>query len=895
MKSFDIIKNEILERLKNNSFEKCFLVRNIFSRFAIYIVSSNEIDKFKDEMIQEFPNILDTIEKISIEADSFIFNDLIKTSHLIEQTSNVYFSERHIENTNWFINEKYELNTPVTSFYSFKGGVGRTTATILSALLLARQGKKVMLVDFDLEAPGLASIFANRSDNAEELLSVNGFVDFLIDYDFHKRDFSKINLDDYYFRKNEQALVGSNGGELFVIPAIATSSENSSSYINKLSKTNIQFGSGKDYAPDVFLKKMEEKLNPDHILIDTRTGINDVGGLVFNRYAQNIFLLFYGNQQNMFGLESILPELKKLSTKGIKFYLVNSPVPTDVQLAKEEIDYYVEKSYEIFQNYYYLEGNMPSQFDETADHYPINIPYNQNALLLNSNKRLSSLIDTSVNPYQEIVNLIINDSKKEIEKNLTPRVNNLELLRSIIGIQTGTSENEFITEDDLKLKFYPRKDYKYIFEKDKFLILGEKGVGKTALFSVLSHQKYAEALAKHCDISSQEIGKTKWIIGFEKDKANFPDKTNFESLKDFTLTEFRNYWIILLIRTLEESLMSSSYLEIINKIKLSTVIDLKSIAKEENIAEKLMHILYGVNSQLQDSDQFFIIVYDHLDAGLPVENDIRGKMVSALVSFYYENISRLSNIKSKIFLRNDIFEREVTNVTDKVKILNYSQKIEWDYDQLLNVVWKRMYEKDEALFIHFSFEDDLILGTIPNINNEKEHKIILDQIFGKNMGGNNKAYPYNWIKLHIEDTNSKIHPRSLIKLFSESANLESEEKDMPKDRLIRSKNIEKALEEKVSPAQVEELREEYPELVNVFNNLYNKVPDGRTPMNERDLEIALTNLNENPTQIIVTLSNIGVLKEYKAYSKTKTNNKDKRYHIPDLYLYGFKFKRKGTR
>ncbi len=82
---------------------------------------------------------------------------------------------------------------------------------------------------------------------------------------------------------------------------------------------------------------------------------------------------------------------------------------------------------------------------------------------------------------------------------------------------------------------------------------------------------------------------------------------------------------------------------------------------------------------------------------------------------------------------------------------------------------------------------------------------------------------------------------------------------------------------------------------NVFNNLYNKVPDGKTTMNERDLEIALTNLNEDPTQIIVTLSNIGVLKEYKAYSKTKTNNKDKRYHIPDLYLYGFKFKRKGTR
>ena len=551
MSNFDTIKNDIIGRLKNNSFEKCFLVRNIFSRFAIYIISKKEIDKFKEEITNEFQDSIDTIEKISSNEDLFIVNDLEKTSQLVEGTSNVYFSERHIENTNWFINEKYELNTPVTSFYSFKGGVGRTTATVLSALLLARQGKKVMIVDFDLEAPGLASIFANRSDNAEELLSVNGFVDFLIDFEFNKRDFNKINLDDYYFRKNEQALVGSNGGELFIVPAIATNSENSINYINKLSKANIRFGLGKDYAPDIFLKKMEEKLKPDHILIDTRTGINDVGGLVFNRYAQNIFLLFYGNQQNMFGLESILPELKKLNNNGIKFYLVNSPVPADVQLAEEETGFFVEKSYDMFLKYFYDKDTFPSQNDETADHFPINIPYNQNALILNNNKKLSSLIDSVNNPYQEIVNLVINDSNEIIEPDNSISFNNKELLDSIVGIQTGTSENEFITEEDLKLKFYPRKDYKYIFEKDKFLILGEKGVGKTALFSVLSHQNYAEALAKYCDISSQEIENTKWIIGFEKDKTDFPDKTNFESLKDFTLTEFRNYWIILLIRTLD--------------------------------------------------------------------------------------------------------------------------------------------------------------------------------------------------------------------------------------------------------------------------------------------------------------------------------------------------------
>ena len=163
------------------------------------------------------------------------------------------------------------------------------------------------------------------------------------------------------------------------------------------------------------------------------------------------------------------------------------------------------------------------------------------------------------------------------------------------------------------------------------------------------------------------------------------------------------------------------------------------------------------------------------------------------------------------------------------------------------------------------------------------------------MGGNNKAYPYNWVRIHIEDTNNKIHPRTLIKLFEESAKNELGEGDYPKDRIIRSRNIETALAKSVSASQVDELKEEYPELEKVFSNLYNNISDGRAPIDEKDLVAALKKLNEDPISIIEKLKTIGVLKDYKAYKKTKSENEEKRYHIPDLYLYGLKFTRKGTR
>ena len=82
---------------------------------------------------------------------------------------------------------------------------------------------------------------------------------------------------------------------------------------------------------------------------------------------------------------------------------------------------------------------------------------------------------------------------------------------------------------------------------------------------------------------------------------------------------------------------------------------------------------------------------------------------------------------------------------------------------------------------------------------------------------------------------------------------------------------------------------------NIFLNLYSNVSDGRTPINEKDLEGALIKLGEDPIERIKKLKDIGVLKDYKAYKKTKSENEEKRYHIPDLYLYGLNFTRKGTR
>jgi MinD-like ATPase involved in chromosome partitioning or flagellar assembly len=47
----------------------------------------------------------------------------------------------------------------IVSFYSYKGGVGRSLSLANVAAVLAQRGKRVVCIDFDLEAGGLHTIF----------------------------------------------------------------------------------------------------------------------------------------------------------------------------------------------------------------------------------------------------------------------------------------------------------------------------------------------------------------------------------------------------------------------------------------------------------------------------------------------------------------------------------------------------------------------------------------------------------------------------------------------------------------------------------------------------------------------------------------------------------------
>ncbi len=885
MKSFEDIKGfiqtEAIDVVKTG---RAYIVCSVFARFSILLVET------ADECLDVLKNQLaDIVERISIiEKDSPLLQEINHKDFVppIRLSDNVFYVDRHIGMQNWEIVNKYNSNVPITAFYSFKGGLGRTTSLVLSGIQLARQGKKVVLIDFDLEAPGLATLFSN---DFPQIDSFKGVTDYIVDLLANKYDEADLDLNDYYCSIARQDIVGSQGGELLIFPATITNGEEKL-YLSKFSKVNSYFQSNVKFPIDYLLRRIENNLKPDAILIDTRTGLNDLGGLFLTRYATQSFLFFYGNRQNMFGLESILPKLRAINSK---FYLVNSPVPPS-PLAEEERDYFLEKSYTLFTELYYENESAPYIYDETAAHFPIEVPYNSLAVLLNNSEKLKSLLaeDSGTgNVYHYISTLIAGSPVSEIQKAQSDSAGEVEnLLRAFNSISPNKSaagEYEFGSILELKSNFYPRKDYKFIFDRNKYLILGEKGAGKTALYAVLSNNEYAKDLARFCEAGSNETEGTTWIKGLDNTKEH-PNESVFESLSDETEKTYRNFWKLLLIRSIETDLSKTprDWVTFINEARKANPIAIDG--EIDKICEKL-----------NQENKYITIIYDYLDVLIREDSGSRGKILSALLEIWRSIQSRQSRLSTKIFMRNDIFEREVS-LTDKVKLNNHSSLISWEYDQLLNIIWKRLYhsqyEKPKWIIEEIK-KDQFIsdsLGIVPELT-ENENRLLLQNLLGQYMGGNNKAFPYNWILYHISDTKRQIQPRSLLNLFSEASKKQLEDpNDVPGEFPLKPRNMEMAMH-LVSKHRVEDIKEEYPNLKPIFDNL--KDYHQQFPIEESALNTALAKLTKDhtalaemaPANIIKRLEDIGVLYEYKFTLK----NKEKRYHIPDLYLIEMGLKRKG--
>jgi len=233
-----------------------------------------------------------------------------------------------------------------TTFYSFKGGVGRTLALANVAVELARRGRRVLLVDFDLEAPGLDTFDALKPTRRTQ-----GIVEYVTHYvstgsapdatqylyEVPEAVWTKSAPD---FARNDASLDLSEDGEpsdsskpvgrLWIMP----SGTRGAAYASLLNSINwaALYAEHDGYLMFEDLKaQWAQSLAPDYVLIDSRTGHTDVGGICTRHLPDAVVIVFFPNEQNLRGLEQVVndirAEAKPPRNRDIRLEFVMSNVP----------------------------------------------------------------------------------------------------------------------------------------------------------------------------------------------------------------------------------------------------------------------------------------------------------------------------------------------------------------------------------------------------------------------------------------------------------------------------------------------------------------------------------------------------------------------------------------
>lgn len=200
----------------------------------------------------------------------------------------------------------------ICTFYSYKGGVGRSMALANTADILARRGLRVLMIDFDLEAPGLEEFFPGQPERLRRQL---GFLDLLSSYKQAMSGGAEAaaprfkRLEDLFIQKVYHELP--QGARLDLLHAGQRGdAQQLARYALELRGFDWQ-DFYLNWGGEAFFEWLRRELVPgryDIVLVDSRTGVTEMGGICAYQLADVIVMFCAANKQNLEGTRSLVDD-----------------------------------------------------------------------------------------------------------------------------------------------------------------------------------------------------------------------------------------------------------------------------------------------------------------------------------------------------------------------------------------------------------------------------------------------------------------------------------------------------------------------------------------------------------------------------------------------------------
>ena len=197
--------------------------------------------------------------------------------------------------------------TKIISTHSYRGGTGKSNATANLATTLARRGRRVAIVDTDIQSPGVHVLF--KIDQQQLRLTLNDYL-----WGRCRVEDAAVDVTDGLVDASGQPLIAAPGA-VMLIPSSARTGE-----IARVVKEGYDVGLLNDGFRD-----LSDRLQLDYLLIDTHPGVNEET-LLSIAVSDTLILILRPDHQDYQGTSVTLELARRLEVPQL-LLVVNKALP----------------------------------------------------------------------------------------------------------------------------------------------------------------------------------------------------------------------------------------------------------------------------------------------------------------------------------------------------------------------------------------------------------------------------------------------------------------------------------------------------------------------------------------------------------------------------------------
>ena len=358
-----------------------YLVRNLHGRVRVSVSADVEADEGCRAALSGLAERLATAlgahgypadEGISF-VDAAMLAALQETAKEMPGLPQAFWVERLMTGEDWWTVDVSSAAESAKRYtlYSVKGGVGRTTTAAVLAWHLARGGERVLLVDLDLESPGVSTAILDPLAQPEFGVA-DWFVEDLVSQgeDVLERMVAKPSWPQEF------------EGDVFVAPAHG---KEPGEYLAKLGR--VYMGAGDSWSARLrnLLSDLEGRYAPTVVLIESRSGLHDIAAATVTDIEAQA-LLFCLDSESSWADYGVL--FRHWQAEGLavkireRLSIVSALTPPEKDV--RYLEGFRERSWDLFQRLYDSQTEsapiVPFSFDVNdafAPHQPMPVYWNQ--------------------------------------------------------------------------------------------------------------------------------------------------------------------------------------------------------------------------------------------------------------------------------------------------------------------------------------------------------------------------------------------------------------------------------------------------------------------------------------------------------------------------------------